>query len=47
MSTGEEKDRVLSKALEEPNKIHELPVRLTIGSTWVIDEKATSSFITN
>ena len=24
---------------------HELPVRLTIGSTWILDEKAPSSLI--
>jgi 6-phosphogluconolactonase len=46
MAAGNEKGRVLAKALEEPDNIMELPVRLTIGSTWVLDETAARAFQT-
>lgn len=44
MAAGAEKGRVLAKALEEPDNIAQLPVRLTIGATWVLDRAATNSF---
>jgi 6-phosphogluconolactonase len=44
MAAGKEKGRVLARALEDPDNINELPVRLTIGSTWLLDEAAAQSF---
>jgi len=45
MAAGSEKGAVLSAALKEPDRTSELPVRLTIGSTWVLDSSATESFL--
>ena len=37
---GEEKGRILAQALEQPDDIASLPVRLVLGSTWVLDSDA-------
>jgi len=44
MATGAQKGRVLAEALKNPENISELPVRLTIGATWVLDDCAVSAF---
>ena len=41
---GEEKGMILTKALNDPENIEDLPVRLTIGSTWILDRDAAKSF---
>ena len=38
------KGEILAKALQDPGSISELPVRITIGSTWILDEAATKAF---
>lgn len=40
LATGEEKGRVLAEALKSPEDFASLPVRLTLGSTWLLDEEA-------
>lgn len=47
MAVGNEKGRILAKALSKPQDIDELPVRLTVGRTWVLDKAATSVFQRN
>ncbi len=44
MALGAEKGRVLAQALEAPKQVSELPVTLTIGSTWVLDKSAAKIF---
>ncbi|VAW71377.1 hypothetical protein MNBD_GAMMA12-1332 [hydrothermal vent metagenome] len=44
MATGEEKGCVLAAALNNAEDTQELPVRLTIGSTWILDESASQGF---
>lgn len=44
MAAGKIKGQVLAKALNFPQDISKLPVRLTIGRTWVLDEEAAISF---
>jgi 6-phosphogluconolactonase len=43
-ASGAEKGGVLAKALDVPKNINELPVRLTIGTTWILDENAYNAF---
>ena len=43
-ATGAEKGRVLAKSLNDPFNFGELPVRLTIGKTWVLDQDAYIAF---
>ena len=38
---GKEKGRILAQALKSPNNIALLPVRLVLGTTWVLDSDAT------
>ena len=38
------KVRILAEALEEPNEIVSLPVRLVIDATWVLDSEVTEQF---
>jgi 6-phosphogluconolactonase len=45
MASGAEKGAVLAAALQEPDRIKELPVRLTIGSTWILDPNAAKVFL--
>ena len=47
MAAGSEKGKILSDALKSPLEVSELPVRLTIGSTWILDQAATDSFNKN
>lgn len=44
MAAGAEKGKVLAQALRNPSNFNELPVRLTIGGTWILDEEATQAF---
>ena len=44
MAAGIKKAKILIQALEDPIKIEELPVRLTIGRTWVLDRDASLTF---
>jgi len=44
LAVGEKKGEILGEALNNPHNIFELPVRLTIGSTWILDKSATKSF---
>jgi len=37
---GEEKGRILAKALGQPYNTRALPVRLVLGSTWILDSVA-------
>ncbi|MBT4662705.1 MAG: hypothetical protein HOC18_12465 [Candidatus Marinimicrobia bacterium] len=39
---GKEKNRILSKSLEQPDDIEMLPVRLVIDSAWILDSDASS-----
>jgi 6-phosphogluconolactonase len=41
---GAEKGKVLAKAMQEPDKTEEMPVRMTIGRHWLIDETACTEF---
>ena len=43
-ATGTEKGKILAKSLNDPFNFHELPVRLTIGKTWVFDRNAYKAF---
>ena len=45
MAAGTKKGEVLSAALKEPYNINQLPVRVTVGSTWILDELAADSFL--
>ena len=38
---GKEKCRILVQALEQPDDIVSLPVRLVIDSKWILDTNAT------
>ena len=40
LAKGAEKGRVLAEALKEPGNPMSLPVRLALGGTWLVDEKA-------
>jgi len=40
MATGAQKGYVLAEALNKPKDISHLPVRLTVGATWVLDQSA-------
>jgi 6-phosphogluconolactonase len=40
MAKGKKKGKLLAQALSSPLEIEILPVRLTIGRTWVLDHKA-------
>lgn len=40
LATGEEKGRVLAEALRSPEDFMSLPVRLTLGGTWLLDDPA-------
>ena len=44
MATGAQKGNVLAEALNKPKDISQLPVRLTIGTTWVLDQSAADAF---
>ena len=44
MAAGTKKGKILAKALIDPKNIFELPVRLTIGTTWVLDQAASKAF---
>jgi 6-phosphogluconolactonase len=44
MASGPQKGEVLAKALKDPLNIMELPVRLTIGRMWILDEAASLAF---
>jgi len=47
MAAGREKGKILAQALKDPLVVSELPVRLTIGRTWVLDELAIEGFLQN
>jgi len=44
MATGAKKGFVLAEALNNPKDISQLPVRLTVGATWVLDQSAAVAF---
>jgi 6-phosphogluconolactonase len=44
IANGETKGKALTRALEDPNNIQEMPVRLTIGTSWFLDESAMNTF---
>jgi len=44
IATGEEKGKVLARALINTKETKELPVRLTIGSTGLLDKEAFTVF---
>ena len=44
MAAGKEKGEVLAEALINPKETQELPVRLTVGRTWLLDEQASIAF---
>ncbi len=44
MAAGQAKGEVLARALHAPDDYCELPVRLTIGRTWVLDAAAYAAF---
>ena len=43
----EEKRRILVQALKNPDDISSLPVRLVLGTTWVLDSDASGQFNNN
>ncbi len=43
LATGEEKGETLSRALDEPHSVLELPVRLALNATWLLDQAAGQS----
>jgi len=47
LATGAKKGYILSEALRKPNDVNELPVRLAIGGTWLLDKSAAASFQKN
>jgi len=47
LATGTEKGRVLALALESPEDFRPLPVRLTLGGTWLIDGAAERQMLCN
>ena len=42
--TGADKGHVISKALENPEDVETLPVRLVLNATWILDEDAEIEF---
>lgn len=44
LAVGAAKGRILASALRNPHEVGELPVRLTIGRTWILDECARDTF---
>ena len=44
MAKGKNKGNILAQALTSPLEINILPVRLTIGRTWVLDHEASYAF---
>jgi 6-phosphogluconolactonase len=44
MAAGNEKGKILARALIKPYDYNELPVRLTIGLTWILDHDASTAF---
>jgi 6-phosphogluconolactonase len=44
LATGSEKGKILSDSLKSPTNYNELPVRLTIGRTWLLDAAAARQF---
>ena len=44
LAIGAEKGRVLAEALRQPEDVFSLPVRLTIGCTWLLDQDAIEQF---
>jgi 6-phosphogluconolactonase len=40
LATGAEKGQVLAEALKSPEDYMSLPVRLTLGGTWLLDDEA-------
>lgn len=44
LAVGAERGRILAKALDEPTRIQDLPVRLTLGRTWILDAEAYKAF---
>lgn len=45
LATGAEKGRVLGEALKAPGDPMSLPLRLTLGGTWLLDEKAAGPLV--
>ena len=41
---GEQKGMIVAKALKNPDKVSEMPVRLTVGRTWALNKKAWDAF---
>lgn len=44
MAAGSEKGHVLAMPLKDPGRIDKIPVRMTIGKTWILDENAAVAF---
>ena len=42
--TGPDKGHVISKALENPEDVETLPLRLVLNATWILDEDAEIEF---
>lgn len=40
LATGEEKGKILAEAMGSPGDYLSLPVRLTLGGTWLLDDEA-------
>lgn len=43
-ASGANKGKILAKALDDHENISELPVRLTIGASWILDDEAANAF---
>ena len=44
IASGYKKGLILAKAIRRPKKVQELPVRLTIGKTWILDKQSSLIF---
>lgn len=40
LAKGKEKGKILAKAIQEPDNLKEMPIRLTIGRDWLLDYDA-------
>lgn len=47
LATGEEKGKILAEAMGSPGDYLSLPVRLTLGGTWLLDDDAAYQLMQN
>jgi len=47
LATGEEKGKILAEAMKSPGDYLSLPVRLTLGGTWLLDDDAAYQLMQN